>query len=65
MYDLIMIIGLSRRLYRFGAYSATQYYILEKEIFHEALDAEGGTGFTYLVQPGPIIFAKKNWRYPI
>lgn len=51
-----------RRLFRFGAYSATQYYICEKKVFHEALDSEGGSGMTYIILPGPTAFAKKGWR---
>mmetsp|Transcript_20925 Transcript_20925/g.35452 ORF Transcript_20925/g.35452 Transcript_20925/m.35452 type:complete len:312 (+) Transcript_20925:3-938(+) len=31
----------SRRLYRFAAYAVTQYFILEKKVFHEQLYAEG------------------------
>jgi hypothetical protein len=52
----------SRRMYRFAAYSATQYYILEKHVYHEALDAEGGYGYSYLIVKGPVVFCKKNWR---
>jgi hypothetical protein len=52
----------NRRLYQFAAYSATQYYILEKNISHETLDAEGGSGFTYYIEAGPIVYAKKGWR---
>ena len=52
----------NRRLYQFAAYSATQFYILEKNIHHETLDAEGGSGYTYYIESGPIVYAKKGWR---
>lgn len=52
----------SRRMYRFAAYSVTQYYILEKYVQHEALDAEGGYGYTYLIVPGPVLFARRDWK---
>eukprot|EP01038_Epipyxis_sp_PR26KG_P011033 gene11033-14814_t len=51
-----------RRLFRFGAYSATQYYVLEKLVYHETLDSDGGCGLTYLIVPGPTIFARKDWK---
>ena len=50
------------RMFRFAAYPATQYYILEKKVHHEALEAEGGFGLTYTIEKGPIIFAKLGWR---
>mmetsp|Transcript_15284 Transcript_15284/g.33737 ORF Transcript_15284/g.33737 Transcript_15284/m.33737 type:complete len:421 (-) Transcript_15284:53-1315(-) len=55
------IIG-ARRLYRFGAYSATQYFIMEKRVFSEVLLAEGGYGLTYTLIPGPVLTATKGWR---
>lgn len=51
-----------RRTYRFAAYSATQYYILEKRVVHETLNAEGGSGVTYYIESGPIAYARKDWR---
>lgn len=50
-------------MFRFAAYPATQFYILEKRVHHQALEAEGGYGMTYTIEPGPIIFAKKGWRF--
>jgi hypothetical protein len=52
----------NRRLYRFAAYSATQYFIYEKKVHHETLDAEGGDGYTYYIEAGPIAYAKKDWK---
>jgi hypothetical protein len=49
-----------RRLFRFAAYSTTQYYILAKRIVHPDLD--GGSGMTYYVEAGPIVQARKHWR---
>eukprot|EP01039_Chlorochromonas_danica_P002276 gene2276-2491_t len=51
-----------RRLYSFATYPATQYYILEKRIHHEALDSEGGWGSTYWIEAGPILYARQDWR---
>ncbi len=51
-----------RRTYRFAAYSATQYYILEKRVVHQTLDAEGGSGLTYYIESGPIAYARKDWK---
>lgn len=51
-----------RRMYRFAGYPATQYYILQRQIFSELLEAEGGFGMTYDIQRGPVIFAQKDWR---
>jgi len=51
-----------RRLYRFAAYSATQYYVLEKQVFHQALDAEGGSGYSYTIEAGPLLYTRKDWR---
>ena len=51
-----------RRLYRFAAYSATQFFILQKYEFSEELEAEGGYGMTYTIEPGPIVFARKAWK---
>lgn len=42
----------SRRMFRFAAYSATQYFILESHIYHEAFDSDGGYGYSYLIVPG-------------
>ena len=50
------------RLFRFSAYSATQYYILGREITHECLQTEGGVGTTYIIESGPFVRPKKNWR---
>lgn len=52
----------SRRLYRFAAYTATQYFILEKHVFSEQLSAEGGFGMTYTIEPGPVLTGLKGWR---
>lgn len=52
----------NRRLYRFAAYSATQYYVLEKNIFHPTLDSEGGSGLTYTIEAGPLLYTRKGWR---
>ena len=51
-----------RRLYRFAAYTATQYYILEKRVFSETLISEGGYGMTYTIAPGPVVTGLKGWR---
>jgi hypothetical protein len=52
----------SRRQYRFAAYTATQYFILEKRVFSEQLAAEGGWGLTYTIERGPIVTGLKGWR---
>lgn len=54
--------SLYTRMFRFGAYPATQYFILEKRIYHSTLEAEGGYGMTYTIERGPIIFPKLGWR---
>lgn len=51
-----------RRLYRFAAFPVTQYYILERLVVHECLEADGGEGMTYLIESGPSVFARKDWR---
>jgi hypothetical protein len=51
-----------RRLYRFGAYPATQYFILEKTMVHDSLESEGGSGLTCMIEKGPYVFMKKGWR---
>ena len=51
-----------RRLFRFSAYPLTQYYILEKRVYHSLLEAEGGSGVTYNIEKGPQVFCKKDWR---
>lgn len=51
-----------RRLWRFSAYPASQFYILEKMIYHDCLEAEGGYGLTYLIEAGPYVYAKNGWR---
>lgn len=51
-----------RRLYRFAAYPATQYYILEKRIYHKSLESEGGSGLSYILERGPYCFMKKGWK---
>lgn len=52
----------NRRLYQLAGYSVTQYYVLEKVVHHQSLDAEGGSGVTYYIEAGPILYAKKDWR---
>lgn len=52
----------SRRIFHFAGYAAKQYFILEKYIQHEALDMEGGTGYTYVIEVGPILYARKDYR---
>jgi hypothetical protein len=52
----------SRRLYRFAAYTATQYFILEKRVFSEQLSAEGGYGMTYTIERGPLLTGLHGWR---
>jgi hypothetical protein len=59
--DLNPAIG-CRRTFQFGAYGATQYFILEKLVQHEKLDIEGGKGLTYIIEPGPILYARKDYR---
>ena len=49
-------------MYRFSAYPATQFYILEKRVYHHCLEAEGGSGLTYDIVHGPMVFARKDWR---
>ena len=49
-------------MYRFGAYPVSQYYIMEKEVYHECLDAEGGSGLASTIECGPILYARKHWR---
>lgn len=49
-------------MYRFSAYPATQYYVLERRVAHISLEAEGGTGLTYDIVSGPSCFARKDWR---
>jgi hypothetical protein len=51
-----------RRLFRFAAYPATQYYILGREVSHECLEAEGGIGTTYIIESGPYVRPRKHWR---
>lgn len=51
-----------RMLYRFSAYPATQYYILEKKVYHHVLSAEGGSGWTYVMEKGARCFARKDWK---
>ena len=51
-----------RMLYRFSAYPAAQYYILEKKVYHQVLQAEGGYGMTYTLERGPQCFSRKDWR---
>jgi hypothetical protein len=51
-----------RRLYRFAAYPSTQYYILEKRIYHESLESEGGSGLSYQIVRGPFCFMRKGWK---
>ena len=51
-----------RRLYRFAAYPATQYSLLEKRFFHETLESEGGSGLSYRIEKGPWCFMPKGWK---
>jgi hypothetical protein len=51
-----------RRTFQFGAYSATQYYIIEKQVEHELLDSEGGKGISCTVAVGPICYARKDYN---
>jgi hypothetical protein len=51
-----------RRLFRFAAYPATQYYILGKMVYNDVLEAEGGRGMTYVLEAGPVLFGQKDWR---
>ena len=51
-----------RRLYRFAAYPSTQYYILEKRIYHESLESEGGSGLSYKLFKGNWCFMPKGWK---
>lgn len=51
-----------RRLYRFAAYPATQYFILERVVVNDALESEGGSGLTAQIEKGPFCFMKKGWR---
>lgn len=51
-----------RKLHDFAAYPASQYYILEKKIYHECLKDDGGFGYTYLIEKGTNCFARKHWR---
>ena len=51
-----------RRLYRFAAYPAVQYFILEKTVVHDSLESEGGSGLTCWIERGPLCFTKKGWR---
>jgi hypothetical protein len=52
----------SRRLFRFGGYPVTQYYILERLVHHELLESEGGSGLSCMIVDGSVVFARKNWR---
>lgn len=51
-----------RRTFQFGAYVATQYFILEKMVDHELLDSEGGKGLSCTIEVGPICYARKDYR---
>ena len=51
-----------RRLYRFAAYPAVQYFILEKVMVHDSLQSEGGSGLTCRIERGPYCFTKKGWK---
>ncbi len=51
-----------RRLWRFAAYPATQYYILERRIESALFDSDLGWADTHDLKRGPIIYAEKNWR---
>lgn len=51
-----------RRLWRFGAYSATQYYILERRIESSLFDCDLGWADTYNIVRGSTVYAEKHWR---
>ena len=51
-----------RRLFQFGGYAAKQYFVVEKKVYHKTLVAEGGSGMTYSILEGPILYAKIGWR---
>lgn len=51
-----------RRMYRFGGYPTTQYYVLESRVVQDCLEAEGGAGMTYIIEYGPSCYAKKGWK---
>ena len=51
-----------RRLWQFAAYPVTQYYILERRVIHDCLEAEGGSGMTFTIDHGLSVYAKKHWR---
>lgn len=52
----------TRRTFHFGAYVATQYFILEKIFEHECLGIEGGKGLSCRIEVGPILYARKDYR---
>jgi len=58
-------ITIALRMFRFAGYPATQYYILEKQVYHECLESEGGSGLTAIIESGPLLYAKKHWRYSL
>ena len=51
-----------RRLFRFAGYPLTQFYIIEKIVYHDVLEAEGGKGLTADIERGNMVFAKKDWK---
>jgi len=51
-----------RRMFRFAAYPVTQFYVLMREVRHDILRSEGGTGKTYVLERGPKVYAYKDWR---
>jgi hypothetical protein len=51
-----------RRLWRFGAYPVTQYFILEKRVHHEIFKEDLGYGDTYDIVKGSTVYARQNWR---
>lgn len=59
--DFAPVLG-RRRLFRFAAYPATQYFIIETRVHHEDLMGDGGSGVSQLILKGPILFARKNWK---
>ena len=51
-----------RRLYRFAGYPVTQYFILERVVVSDALESEGGSGLTCMIEKGPYLFMRKGWK---
>ena len=49
-----------RRMFRFAGYPLTQYYIMEKLVFHDCLEAEGGRALTCDLERGNKCFVRKG-----